>query len=194
MGRVYRAAEAMEGIAQLRAARDDPFLACDIIAGFPGESAGEFEKTWEFCCRAGFAWIHAFPFSPRPGTPARDFPDPVCEREAGQRAGRLGSLARRSRTEYLSRWMGREAEFVSEAHRGNREKNLENRGNREDRKKKPGFIPGITDNYLRLFVPLEGKAPPPPGSLLRCRIRPGREGEIPDTRRFDAAADLLVYL
>jgi hypothetical protein len=77
--------------------------------------------------------------------------------------------------------MGREAEFVSEASRENPEKN-------------PGFIPGITDNYLRLFVPLEGGAPPPPGSLLKCRIRPGREGEIPDTRRFDAAADLLVYL
>jgi threonylcarbamoyladenosine tRNA methylthiotransferase MtaB len=181
MGRVYRASEAMEGIAQLRAARDDPFLACDIIAGFPGETAGEFEKTWEFCRNAGFAWIHAFPFSPRPGTPARDFPDPVCEREAGRRAGRLGALARRSRTEYLNRWMGREAEFVSEAHR-------------KDQEKKPGFIPGITDNYLRLFVPLEGKAPPPPGSLLRCRIRPGKEGEIPDPRRFDAAADLLVYL
>jgi threonylcarbamoyladenosine tRNA methylthiotransferase MtaB len=181
MGRVYRAAEAMEGIARLRAAREDPFLACDIIAGFPGESAGEFEKTWEFCCRAGFAWIHAFPFSPRPGTPARDFPDPVSEREAGQRAEKLGSLARRSRREYVSRWMGREAEFVSEAARKNQ-------------KKKPGLIPGITDNYLRLFVPLEGKAPPSPGSLLRCRIRPGREGEIPDARRFDAAADLLVYL
>ena len=181
MGRVYRAAEAMEGIAQLRAARDDPFLACDIIAGFPGETAGEFEKTWEFCCRAGFAWIHAFPFSPRPGTPARDFPNPVSEREAGQRAGKLGSLARRSRTEYLNRWIGREAEFVSEA-------------DRENRGKTHGFIAGITDNYLRLFVPLEGKAPPPPGSLLRCRIRPGREGEIPEARRFDAAADLLVYL
>jgi threonylcarbamoyladenosine tRNA methylthiotransferase MtaB len=177
----YRAGEVMEGIEQLRAARDDPFLACDIIAGFPGETAGEFEKTWEFCCRAGFAWIHAFPFSPRPGTPACDFPDPVSEREAGRRVARLGSLARRSRKEYVSRWMGREVEFVSEAARENREKN-------------PGFIPGITDNYLRLFVPLEGGVPPPPGSLLRCRIRPAGEGEIPDARRFDAAADLLVYL
>jgi threonylcarbamoyladenosine tRNA methylthiotransferase MtaB len=184
MGRVYRAVEAMEGIEQLRAARDDPFLACDIIAGFPGETAEEFEKTWEFCCRAGFAWIHAFPFSPRPGTPARDFPNPVSEREAGQRAGKLGSLARCSRKEYLSRWMGREVEFVSEAARGNR----------ENQAKSPGFIAGITDNYLRLFVPLEGKAPPPAGSLLKCRIRPGREGEIPDTLRFDAAADFLVYL
>jgi threonylcarbamoyladenosine tRNA methylthiotransferase MtaB len=180
MGRVYSAGEAMEGIEQLRRAKDDPFLACDIIAGFPGESAGEFEKTWEFCRRAGFAWIHAFPFSPRPGTPARDFKDPVSEREAGQRAGRLGTLAQRSRKEYADRWMGREIEFIAEADRGNRGKT-------------PGFAAGLTDNYLRLFLPLEGRAPPPPGSLLRCRIRPGKEGENPDKRRFDAAADLIVY-
>jgi threonylcarbamoyladenosine tRNA methylthiotransferase MtaB len=181
MGRAYRAGEAMEGIAQLRQVKDDPFLACDVIAGFPGENAGEFEKTWEFCRRAGFAWIHAFPFSPRPGTPAWNFEDPVSEREAGQRAGRLGALARRSRKEYAGRWMGREIELVAEA-------------DRENKEKMPGFIAGITDNYLRLFVPLEGKAPPPPGSLLRCRIRPGKEGEIPEKCRFDAAADLVVYL
>jgi threonylcarbamoyladenosine tRNA methylthiotransferase MtaB len=180
MGRAYRAGEAMEGIEQLRQVKEDPFLACDIIAGFPGESAEEFEKTWEFCRRAGFAWIHAFPYSPRPGTAAWDFQNPVSEREAGQRAGRLGALARRSRKEYANRWMGREIELVAEAHR--------------EKEKTPGFIPGITDNYLRLFVPLEGKAPPPPGSLLMCRVRPGREGENPDTRRFDAAADLIVYL
>jgi threonylcarbamoyladenosine tRNA methylthiotransferase MtaB len=178
MGRAYSAAEAMEGIERLRAARGDPFLACDIITGFPGETAGEFEKTQGFCRRAGFAWIHAFPYSPRPGTPAWDFPDAVSVEEAGRRAGMLGALARRSRKEYVSRWLGRETEFVSEAGRENREKT-------------PGFIAGITDNYLRLFVPLEGKAPPPPGSLLRCRIRPGREGETRDMRRFDAAADLL---
>jgi hypothetical protein len=77
--------------------------------------------------------------------------------------------------------MGREIELVAEA-------------DRKNQKKTPGFITGITDNYLRLFVPLEGKAPPPPGSLLKCRIRPGREGEIPKECRFDAAADVVVYL
>jgi threonylcarbamoyladenosine tRNA methylthiotransferase MtaB len=179
MGRVYSAGEAMEGIAQLRQAKDDPFLACDIIAGFPGETAEEFEKTWEFCRRAGFAWIHAFPYSPRPGTAAWNFQNPVSEREAGQRAGRLGALARCFRKEYASRWMGREIELVVER-------------NRENPGKMPGFITGLTDNYLRLFVPLEGKVPPP-GSLLRCRVRPGREGESPDMGRFDAAADLIVY-
>jgi hypothetical protein len=102
----------------------------------------------------------------------------VSVKEADQRAGILGALARRSRQEYVSRWLGRAVEFVSEAVRANREKT-------------PGFIAGITDNYLRLFVPLEGRAPPPPGSVLRCRIRPEREGETPDMHRFDAAADLL---
>jgi threonylcarbamoyladenosine tRNA methylthiotransferase MtaB len=184
MGRMYSAGEAMEGIEQLRRIKDEPFLACDIIAGFPGETAEDFEKTWEFCRRAGFAWIHAFPFSPRPGTPARDFKDPVSEKEAGQRAERLGSLARCSRKEYARRWAGREVELVSEADRRN-PKNL---------RKTPGFIAGITDNYLRLFVPLEGRSPPPPGSLLRCRIRPGKEEENPDASRFDATADLVVYL
>jgi threonylcarbamoyladenosine tRNA methylthiotransferase MtaB len=190
MGRLYSAGEAMEGIEQLRAARDDPFLACDIIAGFPGESSEEFEKTHDFCRRAGFAGIHAFPFSPRPGTPAWNFGDRVSEREAGQRVGRLGALARCSRKDYVNRWLGRETELISEANT----KRLLPPGIRDNREKMPGFITGITDNYLRLFVPLEGKKPPPPGSLLRCRIRPEREGENPDKRRFDAAADWLLDL
>jgi threonylcarbamoyladenosine tRNA methylthiotransferase MtaB len=174
MGRLYSSQEALEGIEQLRSARGDPFLACDIIAGFPGETSAEFEKTYDFCRRVGFAWIHAFPFSPRPGTAAWHFTERVSERDAGERVGRLASLARNSRKEYVKRWLGKEIEVIVEADHG----------------KIPGFIAGTADNYLKLLIPLKGEKPPEPGSIVRCKLR--QAGENLDACRFDAAGDLLI--
>ncbi|HCO48896.1 MAG TPA: tRNA (N(6)-L-threonylcarbamoyladenosine(37)-C(2))-methylthiotransferase MtaB, partial [Spirochaetaceae bacterium] len=82
MARPYTAARVAEAVAALRATRDDPFLAADIIAGFPGETDAEFEETFVFCRDMDFAWIHAFPFSARPGTKAFDMRPKVPERVA----------------------------------------------------------------------------------------------------------------
>jgi threonylcarbamoyladenosine tRNA methylthiotransferase MtaB len=62
MGRVYAAGDVEAAAALLRSVKDDPFLACDIIAGFPGETENDFIQTFSLCERTGFAWIHAFPF------------------------------------------------------------------------------------------------------------------------------------
>jgi threonylcarbamoyladenosine tRNA methylthiotransferase MtaB len=153
MGRHYTPGEAWEGIRQLREVKGDPFMACDVITGFPGESSEEFEKTFEFCQKADFAWIHAFPFSRRPGTAAWDFKDRVSEQEAGKRAGRLEALARRGKAAYAQRWMGKELEVITEADQG----------------KTPGFVPGVTANYLKALIPLNGEKIEG-GTSIRCRI------------------------
>jgi threonylcarbamoyladenosine tRNA methylthiotransferase MtaB len=154
MGRSYTPEDAEEAVRRLRSVKDDPFLACDIIAGFPGETPEDFEKTLTLCGRLDFAWIHAFPYSPRPGTPAWYFKAPVPEREAGHRVGALTSLARRGRAAYIKRWQGRETEALIQ--------------------KNPsvlqGFSAGVSDNYLRLLISGAGT---PPGSLIRCRILQG---------------------
>jgi threonylcarbamoyladenosine tRNA methylthiotransferase MtaB len=151
MGRHYTPQEAGEGLRQLREARGDPFMACDVITGFPGETPEEFEKTFEFCQKADFAWIHAFPFSRRPGTAAWNFKDRVSEREAGERAGRLEALARRGKAAYAQRWIGKELPVITEAG------------------KTPGFIPGVADNYLKVLISLNGDEIAG-GTLIRCRI------------------------
>jgi threonylcarbamoyladenosine tRNA methylthiotransferase MtaB len=61
MRRWYTPEDIEAAVEKLRAHKGDPFLACDMITGFPGETEGEFDKTYALCERAGFAWIHAFP-------------------------------------------------------------------------------------------------------------------------------------
>jgi threonylcarbamoyladenosine tRNA methylthiotransferase MtaB len=170
MGRHYSSAEAAGAVEQLRGAKGDPFFACDVIAGFPGETAADFEKTLGFCQKAGFAWIHAFPFSRRPGTAAWDFKDRVSEAEAGRRVALLSDLARQGRRVYVDRWIGRELEVIAEKSGG----------------KTPGFISGVAENYLKVIIPVLRQPEPKAGEILRCRLVKPPGGSV-----FDAGAEIL---
>ncbi len=153
MRRPYTARRVEDGIRLLRSVKGDPFLACDIITGFPGETEDDFEATYGLCERIGFAWIHAFPFSPRPGTEAETMAPRVPERVAVQRLDRLIELAKRLRREYLDRWVGQEVWATSEASH-----HLTNSGR----------IMAVSENYLKLLIPTTQAIPP--GTELRCRI------------------------
>jgi len=114
MARPYTAEKVAEAIRALRATRDDPFLAADIIAGFPGETDAEFEETFAFCRDMDFAWIHAFPFSARPGTKAFDMKPKVPERVAGERVAKLTELAKEGKARYIDRWKGNIVDVILE--------------------------------------------------------------------------------
>jgi len=173
MGRPYNSQIIENAAAMLRRAKDDPFLACDIIAGFPGETNEEFEKTRELCEKIGFAWIHVFPYSRRPGTPAYSFPETVNETEKTNRVQILTALARQGRADYVRRWLGREVDVLVE--KGNFSKI---------------GCGGVSENYLKLFIRHSGEAPPP-GSLLRCKISAVDQKNENKDGNFDAAADPL---
>jgi threonylcarbamoyladenosine tRNA methylthiotransferase MtaB len=169
--------EAVENaVRRLRDLRDDPFLACDIITGFPGETPGEFAKTYDLCRRADFAWIHAFPYSKRPGTEAASFREAVPEREAVSRVDALLSLGRQGRAGYISRWTGKTVEAIVEGGQGRAG------GQR-------GPPAALSENYLKrmLPVPAPPEGPLPPGLVLRCRIQGVPERPDP---HFDARADI----
>ena len=166
MNRRYTPETVERGVQALRAVRADPFLACDMITGFPGETEAEFEKTRALCERIGFAWIHAFPYSKRPGTPACSLPGAVCERDAAERLASLLRLARQGRREYVRRWIGREVDVLVER------ESAEN----------PGACRGVSDNYLKLIITDAGLKRPRPGTVLRRTIRAvlAADGEGPD--------------
>ena len=168
MGRTYTPDDVRKKTALLRMARNDPFLACDIIAAFPGESEDEFMKTFALCEEMNFAWIHAFPFSPRPGTAAFGFSGRVNENEKTERVERLNALAVRGRREYIRRWEGKEVEAVVEVG--------------DDLPK--GFAVGVSENYLKIHVSYGDDQIPSPGSLIRCRIK-----SIQTNSSFDATAE-----
>jgi len=164
MGRSYDAPVVEKAVSLLRCAKDDPFLACDIITGFPGETNAEFEETFRLCKKLDFAWIHAFPYSKRPGTPALNFTGTVHEAEVTKRVQSLTNLANQGKADYTRRWLGREVEVLVEKGDGS------------------GFCRGISENYLKLLVQYKGEAPTA-GTVLRCKI-------VKETseKNFDAVA------
>lgn len=114
MRRPYKAEMVRKAAERLRSIRENPFLACDIITGFPGETDEDFEQTLALCRDVSFAWIHAFPFSSRPGTEAASMKPKIPERVAGERVRILTELAGKNHRAYREYWAGRELEAIAE--------------------------------------------------------------------------------
>jgi threonylcarbamoyladenosine tRNA methylthiotransferase MtaB len=91
MKRRHSRAEALEVVAKLRALRPDIVFGADIIAGFPTETDEMFENSLSFVAEAELTYLHVFPYSPRPGTPAARMPQ-VDGRIARERAARLRAV------------------------------------------------------------------------------------------------------
>lgn len=81
-----------ERVGWLRKQIPDIAISTDIIVGFPGESAEDFERTYTLVRELGFSFIFAFKYSPRRGTAAARFRDQVCESEKAERLSRLNAL------------------------------------------------------------------------------------------------------
>jgi threonylcarbamoyladenosine tRNA methylthiotransferase MtaB len=160
MGRSYNAQTVEKAVSLLRGAKGDPFLACDIITGFPGETEAEFEKTRNMCEKTGFAWTHIFPYSGRPGTPAWSFSDAVPEKEISRRVKILTDLAWQGRGQYIKRWLGQEVEALV-----------------EKGKISKSSCRAVSENYLKLLVVCNGEKTPLPGSVLRCVLL--EENDLP---------------
>ena len=76
-------------VEKLRTAMPDIALRTTFIVGYPGETEEEFQGLLKFAQAIEFDKVGAFPFSPEPGTPAAELPDPVAEEEKEERYGRL---------------------------------------------------------------------------------------------------------
>jgi threonylcarbamoyladenosine tRNA methylthiotransferase MtaB len=99
MKRRHARKDAIDFCATVRRLRPDIVLGADIIAGFPTETEEMFARSLELVGECGLTFLHVFPFSPRPGTPAARMPQ-IPAREIRQRAGRLraaGEAALRTR-------------------------------------------------------------------------------------------------
>ena len=107
MNRKYKRDDVLKACKNLRAAKPECFLACDIITGFPGESEDDFEETLELCQKCDFTWIHSFPFSARPGTPAFDMKAKIPQSISQERAHRLNKWAVEQKTKYIKSFIGK---------------------------------------------------------------------------------------
>jgi threonylcarbamoyladenosine tRNA methylthiotransferase MtaB len=91
--------------AELRSRRPDVVFGADIIAGFPTETEEMFENSLRIVEDCGLTYLHVFPFSPRPGTPAAKMPQ--LDREVVKsRAARLREVGNARLEAFLSREVG----------------------------------------------------------------------------------------
>ena len=73
MRRPYSPQQYAALVAQIHSVFPDAAIGTDVLTGFPGETEKQFENTLEFIADLPFSYLHVFPFSPRPGTPAAGF-------------------------------------------------------------------------------------------------------------------------
>jgi threonylcarbamoyladenosine tRNA methylthiotransferase MtaB len=158
MRRRYTTAQYAEAVEMVRSRVPDAAITTDVMVGFPGEGEEEFLESLRFCEAMGFAGMHIFPFSLRPGTAAVHIGPKVDARTKERRTAEMLSLARRKAGEFRRRFLGRLRPVLWETQR-----------------RQNGRVAwwGLTDNYIRVFA--EGEVP------LANRITPallvGEEGE-----------------
>ncbi|CAO0821763.1 MiaB/RimO family radical SAM methylthiotransferase [Desulfarculales bacterium] len=115
MGRHYQAAIYAARVRNVAMALPWACLGTDVIVGMPGETDQDFALTEELIVSLPLAYLHVFPYSPRPGTPAATWPSRVAGPLAKARAARLRALSRQMRLAFLAGQEGRELEAVVEA-------------------------------------------------------------------------------
>ena len=140
MRRRYTAERYRERIAKIRELMPDSFLGVDVIVGFPGEGEEEFMETYRLLEEVGASFLHIFPFSERPGTPAVDMPNKVQARISTERVSRLEELSAKLNRAFTERFIGTEREVLFESTNHD------------------GLMYGYTDNYLRVSIPFNEAA------------------------------------
>lgn len=141
MGRRYRTADFAAKIAYIRSKLEKPgeqkvFFGIDVIAGFPGETDELFQETFNFLSdTVKPAFIHIFPYSKRPGTPAAERRDQVQDSVKTARVERLEALCAQLHDQFVS------------SNKGCRSKVL------FEQRTKDGKAVGWSENYLRVEAP-----------------------------------------
>ncbi|HEY9009397.1 MAG TPA: tRNA (N(6)-L-threonylcarbamoyladenosine(37)-C(2))-methylthiotransferase MtaB [Devosia sp.] len=106
MKRRHSRSEALEVIGKLRELRPEMVFGADIIAGFPTETDEMFHNTLRIVEEADLTYLHVFPYSPRPGTPAARMPQ-VSARIGRERAARLREKGRAQVTNFCHARVGK---------------------------------------------------------------------------------------
>ena len=123
MRRKYDTARFRQNAELLRTYFPDCALTADLICGFPGETEEDFARTLAFLEEIGFLFVHAFPYSRRPGTRADEMPDQLTRAEKEERVRRANAVIRRMQGDYLASQVGKSLpvlfESAREGHSGN---------------------------------------------------------------------------
>lgn len=136
MYRKYTAEQFMDFVRKTREIVPDIHIGTDFIVGFPGETDDDFAQLLQVAENVQFANIHAFAYSPRPGTPAAELPGRVAPDVVKKRMQLLRSAARKSARAFAETQIGKTLPVIFERKTGN-------------------TLHGWSDNYLAVTAPAE---------------------------------------
>lgn len=114
MNRRYTAEEYFDRCQLLRKYFENPALTTDVIVGFPGETAEEFEESKAFVDEVDFYETHIFKYSKRAGTKAAVMENQVLEQIKTERSNVLLKLDKEKRKKYEENWLGKTVEVLME--------------------------------------------------------------------------------
>jgi len=156
MKREYSVADYVKSVKTISERFDNIALGTDLIAGFPGESDSLFLNTLELIESMNFTYLHAFPYSLRPGTQAAEMLFHVPVPIKRMRVKRLREMSHRKKIAFINNNIGLDHHIVVETVDEN-------------------VISGTTSNYIKVLLPRTGSIVA--GSLVRIRIT-GIENEV----------------
>jgi threonylcarbamoyladenosine tRNA methylthiotransferase MtaB len=133
MGRRYRTEQYAATVDRIRREVAEAAVTTDVIVGFPGETDEEFRESYDFCEKIGFARIHVFAYSARPGTAAAIMPGQVAEGVKKARSKEMLALGEASARLFREGFTGRTMSVLFEQEKG-------------------GLWHGLTGNYLKVYV------------------------------------------
>jgi len=126
----------LESVKLLNRFFPDCAVTTDLIVAFPGETEEEFSETLAFIEQCGFADMHIFPYSRRPGTPADKLPGQHNNATKESRSKAAIAVAKKMSENYRSRFVGKTLAVLFE-------------------ESEKGFFTGHTPNYLKVYVQAE---------------------------------------
>ena len=147
MRRKYTTQQYLEGVNRLKRAFPGCAVTTDMIVAFPGETQEEFEQSLAFIESCGFAEMHIFPYSRRPGTPADKMPRQLGNAVKEERSRVAGLVAKRMSQTYRQALVNTCQEVLFE-------------------EPEDGYFTGHAPNYVKVYVKGEGLH----NRLCRARI------------------------
>jgi threonylcarbamoyladenosine tRNA methylthiotransferase MtaB len=159
MHRPYTPSDVLRLFGELCGRSPDCALGTDVIVGFPGEAPEDFEQTLRLLEALPLAYLHVFPFSPRPGTEAACWPNQIPPREAERRAQIVRRLGQAKQHAYEASRIGRR--YSALVQRGARARSHES--------------VALTRNYLKVAVRVDANRH---NTLQLVRLTGWNEGRL----------------
>ena len=150
MKRRHLRADGLAAVARARSLRPGLAIGADLIAGFPTETEALFQETLDFVEEAALPYLHVFPYSERPGTPAARMP-PVPVPVRRERAARLRAAGHGQAALFHQALVGQTVQVLAETNES-----------------------GHTEH----FAPVRLAAPATPGAVLGARVTAAEPGRV----------------